>query len=118
MRSDFSHLSSNRLLIIADTLLAIMRSALSLRHAARRIRLASALRPTLAAARLAPRSAVVSSSAPSSTPVRYHSTQPVPPLAPIPEILPEQTYDIVIIGAGPAGLALATAMGELSPLHH
>jgi ubiquinone biosynthesis monooxygenase Coq6 len=49
--------------------------------------------------------------------VRYHSTQPVPPPAPIPEISPEQTYDIVIIGGGPAGLALATAMGELSPLH-
>lgn len=43
--------------------------------------------------------------------VRYHSTQHAGPSSqPIPEIAPEDTYDIVIIGAANAGLALACAL--------
>jgi len=36
----------------------------------------------------------------------------VAPPEPIPPICAEDTYDIVIIGGGPAGLALASALGE------
>lgn len=86
-----------------------MRSTLSLRHAPRRVRLTSALRPALAAAQLALRLAAASS-IPSLNPARFHSTQPVSPPTSIPTVSAEDTYDIVIIGGGPAGLALATAM--------
>lgn len=41
--------------------------------------------------------------------VRAHSTTPI--VQPIPPISAENTYDIVIIGGGPAGLALAAGMG-------
>lgn len=40
-----------------------------------------------------------------------HSTAPPADLGPIPSISAENTYDIVIIGGGPAGLALASALG-------
>jgi len=45
---------------------------------------------------------------------RCHSTQ-AGPSSPIPEITQENTYDIVIIGAANAGLALACSLCESSP---
>jgi len=45
---------------------------------------------------------------------RWHSTQ-AGPSSPIPEISQENTYDIVIIGAANAGLALACSLRKLSP---
>lgn len=57
-----------------------------------------------------------SSTTPSFLPsaARLHSShaQAAAPPAPIPAISSEDTYDIVIIGGGPAGLALASALGE------
>ena len=43
---------------------------------------------------------------------RWHSTQ-AGPSSPIPEISQENTYDIVIIGAANAGLALACSLRKL-----
>lgn len=84
-----------------------MRRALTTAAAARtlasssRMTPAQCVRPVIAAARL---------SAPAH--VRQHShAAPAPVVAP--PVSPENTYDIVIIGGGPAGLALANALGKL-----
>lgn len=49
---------------------------------------------------------------PLQVPARRHShSAPAPVVAP--PVSAENTYDVVIIGGGPAGLALANALGEL-----
>lgn len=94
-----------------DTSTTKMRRALTTAAAARALagssRLAPAqrVRPAVAAARLS-----------AQAQVRCHShAAPAPVVAP--PVSAENTYDIVIIGGGPAGLALANALGELYPSH-
>lgn len=60
------------------------------------------------------RPAIASARLPAPVQVRCHShAAPAPVIAP--PVSAENTYDIVIIGGGPAGLALANALGELMP---
>lgn len=76
---------------------------------------AAAARTLASSSRLAPvqrvRPVLAAAQPPTQTQVRHHShASPTPVVAP--PVLPENTYDIVIIGGGPAGLALANALGE------
>lgn len=84
-----------------------MRRALTTAATARTLASSSRLAPAQRA-----RPVIAATRLPAQVQVRQHShAAPAPVVAP--PVSPENTYDIVIIGGGPAGLALANALGEL-----
>lgn len=71
-----------------------------------------ARRPSLTQRR--PRHPSTTASLPSPTPSSASSSSPLPTTSPVPSSTssPSPLYDVGVVGAGPAGLALAAALGE------